>query len=314
MRPPGTSRPMPSSGAIAAEARARVPNGRRPPSAGARARHRSPGASSALPQPLRERRRAGVLDEEAAPAGRLGVGRRATDAVMTGPVAGRGSGRRRSRKSSRSPLPEKPRPRRGLSPGSAARLRSSRPVEPNVPAASTTRSARDLAVGLRRRGRAGARDGRRARPGAGGSARASRRRRGRSARASQQRAHVRAGVDRRAQVGEVDACAWPRTGSRRRTRRTAGRSRAARRGGWRRRRRRAAPGRSPKATASGGRSALRPREPRGVEQRARLGRAVGPRVALGALHRVHGVVVARRARRAPAAGRRRRRSRGPCAA
>ena len=46
-------------------------------------------------------------------------------------------------------MPEKPRPRRGLSPGSAARLRSSRPVEPKVPAGEHHAIGAHLAVGLR---------------------------------------------------------------------------------------------------------------------------------------------------------------------
>ena len=191
-------------------------------------------------------------------------------------------------------MPEKPRPRRGLSPGSAARLRSSRPVEPKVAAREHQAVGAHLAVGLgdRVEQALGVACARRhvlavadapavavavavAVQGVGLAA----------------GAHVRPGVDGGAQVGEVHGLLGPvlaadvagaaqPAGLTRRAVQVAGAvvvglARAIAEGHGERR-------------ALG----LQAGDPRRFEQRARLGRAIRPRVALGALHRFDGVVVA----------------------
>ena len=105
------------------------------------------------------------------------------------------------------------------------------------------------------------------------------------------RAHVCAGRDRRAQVGEVDGLLGPvlaaHVAAPAQPARLARRAVEVVRAGVERLARAL-------AERDGQRRALgaQARAARGVEQRAGLWRAVGPRVALGALHRVHGVVVA----------------------
>ena len=197
MRPPGTSRPMPSSGIIAADARA-VPNAsaRRAPA------QRAPEVArrlEALPQPLRERRARPRPGRGSRARWATRRRRRGTEAVITGP-GGRveRSDRRRRRKSSRSPLPEKPRPQARAQPGRARRgCAAAAPVDAERPGGEHDAVGAHLALGLRDGveqvlGMAGARGQVLA-----VARRASRRPRESSARRLAAAAHLRARVDAR---------------------------------------------------------------------------------------------------------------------
>ena len=135
MRPPGTSRPMPSSGSIAADSRAsRAPRQQRADARVAVPRSRAPsrraarGAGATGPPAPRAAchshslagRRAGVLaGRTRARSASAVVGTRAV-AVIVGPVDGSSTRSAPRTKNSRSPLLEKPVPSRGLSRGSSA--------------------------------------------------------------------------------------------------------------------------------------------------------------------------------------------------
>ena len=247
------------------------------------------GRLEALPQPLREGGRAGVLDEEPAPAGRLGVGHahRGRDHRPGGRVEVAIGVEQEEQQVA---VAREAAPQARAEPGQRRAVAQQQAGRAEGPAREHEAVGAHLAVGLGDRveqvlGMAAAR--RQVLAVAHAPAVAVAVQRVRLA----ARAHARAGVDGRAQVGEVDrllgavlaahvAAAAQPAGLARRAVEVGG----------------AVVEGLPRALAEGHGQrralGLQARDPRGVQQRARLGRAVGPRVALGALHRVDGVVVA----------------------